>query len=497
MNGRGQYGNHAANGYGRTYVGADLVQVLTLKQRYDHVKTGGVVKLLSTLAKNGTQTAIGEHHWQIALRNAGWVDVHWYPQFNGLEVSITDREVHRDDEVPSVRRDYEKVLQRITPLLQTYGATTVGGAFAEDFPVPHPLVGLTLYHSVGDRADAVKQMAIDWDALYASLAPQVGDVTDPMGGPMGGKTSGAAKAREEELAAYKVVDSWQPLLNEVYRIEKLLNAAGIDKKITWKWREESDPPYADIVMYAAGKAEPLKQQFLAAKKALDTFMPRAQRRAAIARARDLTEKRGQAVQASFDPAKVAWWKSYALPLFRSWTKFKHEQIGGDRTVADAYISFAERFQTNWDVYENWKKKLDNLRTEAEKRGFAVDAPKPTELSTTVWPDAGGALKSGASKLAEGAGDVWKTVKYGVWGALGIGAIVALTSVFSNLRSGKDPADKYMELVRQGRRSSRSPRKLPAGRDQLALASGRRSSRSPRKLPAGRDQLALASGAEDA
>jgi len=471
MNGRGQYGNYGANGYGRTYVGADLVQVLTLKQRYDHVKTGGVAKLLSELAKNGTQTAIGEHHWQIALRNAGWVDVQWYPQFNGLEVSITDREVHRDDEVPSVRRHYEKVLQGITPLLQTFGATTVGGAFAEDVPVSTPLVGITLYHSVGDRADAVKQMALDWDALYANLAPQVGDVTDAMGGPMGGKTSAAAKAREEELAASKVVDSWQPLLKTVYEKEKLLNAAGINKKLTWHWREEVDPPYTEITSYAAGPAEGFKQGFLDAKKALDTFMPRAQRRAAIARARDLTEKRGQAVQASFDPAKVSWWKSYALPLFKQWHRFKVDQIGGDRTVADAYISFAERFQTIWDVYEDWKKKLDNLRADAEKRGFVVEAPKPTELATTVWADAGGALKSGASTLAEGASDVWKTVKYGVWGALGIGALVAITSVVSNLRSGKDPGDKYMELIRQGRRGGRSPRKLPAGSEQRALASG--------------------------
>lgn len=331
-----------------------------------------------------------------------------------------------------------------------------------------PRVGITLYHSVGDRADAVKQMDIDWNALYQSLASQVGAVTDPMAGV---STGPAQRAREEELAAYKVTDSFAPLYNEVERIGKLLVAAGIDKKTVERWREYVDPPYAEIVAYAAGNAEPLKQQFLAAKKALDDFMPRAQRIAANKRAQEATERRSQAVAQSFDPKKVAWWKSYAAPLFKQWHRFKLDQLGGDRTVADDYISFAERFQTNWDVYEDWKKKLDALRADAEKRGFTINAPAATALATTVWADAGTAIEHGAGAVGSGIGDVWNTLKYGVWGVLGIGALVAISSVVSNLKTGKDPAEKYVQMIRASRGSrGRGSRALPPP-SQLALPEG--------------------------
>jgi hypothetical protein len=327
-----------------------------------------------------------------------------------------------------------------------------------------PVIGLTLYHSVGDRADAVKQMDIDWGALWQSLASQVGDVLDPMAGVT---TSAAQKARDEELAAYKVTDSFGPLYNEVERIGKLLVAAGLDKKLIQHWREETDPPYAEIVSYAAGPAEPLKKQFLAAKKALDDFMPRAQRWAALKRAAELTARRGEVVLASFDPKKVAWWKSYASPLFKQWHRFKLDQLGGDRTVADDYISFAERWQTNWDVYEDWKKKLDALRAEAQKQGFTMSSPAPADLPTTVWADAAHTVERGVGAVATGIGDVWSIAKWGVIGALAIGGVIALSSVASNLRSGKDPAEKYVQLIQRKRR----PRAALSGGSQLALPPG--------------------------
>lgn len=367
------------------------------------------------------------------------------------------------------------IWQHIYQHLQTLEAA---GAivFAESSTVPSaarvrgsygsPTVGLTLYHSVGDRADAVKQMDTDWNAIYQTLAGQVGDVANPTGGVM---TTAIQKAREEELAAWKVVDSFGPLYNEVERIGKLLVASGMDKDLIQHWREDVEPPYAEITSFS-GAVPALKNQFLDAKKALDTFMPKAQRYAANKRAMELTEKRGQVVMQSFDPKKVAWWQSYARPLIQQWVKFKHEQLG-DRTVASDYIAFAERWQTNWDVYEDWKKKLDNLRTEAEKQGFKVNVPAATSLPTTVWADAGSALKEGAKDVGSGIGDVWKILKYGAWGLLGIGTLVAVSSVVSNLRSGKDPAEKYVGLI-GGRKRAATParRALPAA-DQLALEAG--------------------------
>jgi hypothetical protein len=200
-----------------------------------------------------------------------------------------------------------------------------------------------LYHSVGDRAEAVKQLAVDWTALYQNLASQVGEITpDPK------------------------------------------SSSGYHITTQREW--DAAPP---------------------------------------------------------DSKKVEWWKSSAKPIFNTWVKFKSEQLG-DRTVASDYIAFAERWQTDWDVYERWKKKLDALRTEAHRRGFAVSAPLAAELPTTIWSD----VARGAGDVVKGAGDTWTFIKYAAWAVLGIGTIVALSSVAQNLRVGKDPAERYAQLFRQ-------------------------------------------------
>lgn len=424
MNARGQYGS--CEGQRRTYVGARLVHTIELKQRYDNVKIAAVQTLLSELSSVGVTSSSGPNRWEIALKDGAWVYLVWYPDYSALEVTITDRELRAVDEAgprsstTHVRHLYEAILRKITPRLQTYGATTIGAAtYAGTVVGDHgaygwgqygssrEMVGITLYHSVGDRADAVRQMAIDWSALYQNLASEVGEVpADPSHVDWSKRPQVVQKAREEEVAAWKAIDA----------------------------------------------------------------LPEAQRPEAVKRARELTWRRGQLYVESFDPKKVAWWNSYAKPQFKLWSSFKREQLG-DRTLASDYIAFAERFQTSWDVYEDWKKKLDKLRAEAEKRGFMVAAPKPQELPTTVWADVATTVERGAGKVAAGIGDVWNLFKYGAWAVLGIGAAVAVSSIVSNLRRGKDPAEKYVEMIREGRRS-RASRALPARLPQRALPPGR-------------------------
>ena len=365
MNARGQYGNVSQ---GRVHVGASLLHRLELKQRYDNAKTAAVQALLNDLSRDGVASSVGTNRWEIALKEGAWVDLTWYPDYSALEVTITDRELRRIDQGGSVRRRYEALLRKITPRLQNFGATTVGASIYAD-PASREMVGLTIYHSVGDRAEAVKQMAEDWTALYQDLALQVGEL------------------------------SCDPTSSGGYR-------------------------YATQADY-------------------DKLNP--------------------------DPKKVTWFKSYFMPRVRQWNKFKSDQLGTDLTVAPDYIAFAERFQTNWDVYEGWKKKLDALRNEAQRQGFTIGVPQAASLPTTAWSDVADVVERGAGKVASGVGDAWSIVKWGVIGALGIGAVVALSSVASNLRSGKDPGEKYMDLIRE--RRSRASRALPARRSPLALPSG--------------------------
>lgn len=168
-----------------------------------------------------------------------------------------------------------------------------------------------------------------------------------------------------------------------------------------------------------------------------------------------------------DPAKREWWLSYARPLIKQWSRFKNEQLGGLYTTGDAYIAWTERATTSWGTYEDWKKKLDALRADAQKRGFSVttSTPMPLPSSAPVWEKAANVIERGASDIWSGAGDVWSLVKYGAWAVLGIGAVVALSSVASRLRSGRDPAEPYVALVRR-----RGARELPSS-PRLALPPG--------------------------
>lgn len=369
MNTRGQYGSGRTS-QGRTHVGAFLVHTLELKQRYNNVHTGAAQALLTDLTKEGHATLAGTNRWEIALKEGAWVLFTWYPDSSALEVTITDRELRPVDQLAPTRRRYEAILGRITPRLKSFGATTVGAAIVGQTPAPkHPaMVGITIYHSVGDRAEAVKQMAEDWTALYQDLALQVGEIARDATSPSG------------------------------YRTASQLDYNAVNP----------------------------------------------------------------------DPKKVTWFKSYFMPRVRQWNKFKSEQLGTDLTVAADYIAFAERWQTNWSVYEDWKKRLDTLRNEAQRQGFAIGVPQAASLPTTVWADVADVVKRGAEKAAGGVEDVWKFAKYAAYGVLGIGAVIALSSVAQNLRSNKDPGEKYMKLIRE--RRPRAPRSLP-GRAQLALPSG--------------------------
>lgn len=126
MSTRGQYGK--LGGRGRTHVGAQLVHTLELKQRYSNVKTAAVQALLRDLSNDGVASTVGTNRYEIALKDGAWVIFAWYPDYDALEVTITDRELRPVDQVAPARRRYEAILRKITPVLQTYGATTVGGA---------------------------------------------------------------------------------------------------------------------------------------------------------------------------------------------------------------------------------------------------------------------------------------------------------------------------------------------------------------------------------
>jgi len=98
--------------------------------------------------------------------------------------------------------------------------------------------------------------------------------------------------------------------------------------------------------------------------------------------------------------------------------------------------------------ESWQRKLVDLRQTAKKAGMGVVSPAPEPYSPSTLDPHHDIIDTTKDVF----GDIGKVVKYGVIGALVIGGVVALSSVAQNLRSGRDPAEKYVEIVKTRRRS---------------------------------------------
>ena len=557
-NRRGQYGN---GDQVRTHVGATLVHTLELKQRYDNAKTAAVQALLNDLSRDGVASSVGTNRWEIAMKDGAWVRLAWYPDYAALEVTITDRELRRVDQVAPVRRRYETILRKITPRLRTYGVTTVGAAtYAGQLPTSPRLAARTrairavfdmhthythagalyyVYAEVNGMIDKRSSSSLDEaNVIFYALESAPGEVyvaifdpTDPLWpGPsfdvyraapqerpaIVGNTHGqyardvylgqgsiiphtpgeaedelkqlhgelmafgqeaselikpleaqakaaVQKAHDEEMAAGNVVESFQPLVKEIYRLEKLLNAAGVSAKTTGEWREQG-PPYENIqfrpLIDSRGvplkAAEDLKKPFIAAKVALDKFMPKAARMAAIKRSQELSSKRSmQEYEQLAEFPLVKWARTVWSPFFDGWNAFYHQKID--------IPSQTWPLSGTWDRIQEYRRQFIDLRNKAP---FKAQGPTPLDPSERKDPS----LMGGLRDIWGGAGDVFSLVKWGLIGALGIGAVVALSSVASNLRKGKDPGEKYMELIRE-RRRPRAPRALPEPRAQLALPPG--------------------------
>lgn len=131
--------------YSWTHVGASpharaLVHTLEMKQRYDNARAGAVTALLKDLSTHGMVSSIGNNQWDVALKDGAWVRLLWYPEWNALEATVSDRELHRVDDATPFHRHYAAILDRITPRLRQHGATVVAGAFLSPGP---PWIGLS------------------------------------------------------------------------------------------------------------------------------------------------------------------------------------------------------------------------------------------------------------------------------------------------------------------------------------------------------------------
>lgn len=461
MNARGQYGGA---GQGRARVGAFFVHAPELKQRYNNAHVAAVQALLNDLAREGVASSVGANRWEIALKEGAWVQLTWYPDSSALEVTITDREQRPVDQVVPARRRYEALLRRITPRLQNFGAMTVGAAIVGQTPAPrlvarrrairavfdmyaHARVPYYIYAEVNGLVDQRLASSLDEaNAIFFALENAPGEVyvaifdpTDPLW--PGPSLDVYHEAAQDQTAIAGRLD---PHGRGHYGSQrtavglKIYHSVGDRLDAVNQMALDWTALYRDLAVQAGELTPDPKAEsgyHITTQVEFDALNP--------------------------DPKKVAWWKSIAKPRIHEWTKFKSDQLGTDLTWGGDYVGWTERFKTDWDVYEGWMAKLAALTAVARLQGFSIGVPPATPLPTTVWADVENIVKKGAEKLGGGAEDVWKLFKYGAWAVLGIGAVVALSSAAQNLRSGKDPGEKYMELIRT-RHRPRAPRALPPG-----------------------------------
>lgn len=160
------------------------------------------------------------------------------------------------------------------------------------------------------------------------------------------------------------------------------------------------------------------------------------------------------------PQSSPWFRTTWQPFYDDWSRFYHEK-------KDIPLQLWPGSGT-WDHIQDYRKKLLDIRSKAP---FSAQGPAPLDPEQRRDQDISGGL-----------GDLFKNtgtfVKYAAYAALGIVGVVALSSVAQNLRSGKDPAANYMELLERRRsrpRAASRPRRAriatPAVPARLALPAG--------------------------
>jgi hypothetical protein len=149
------------------------VHTLELKQRYDNATASAIAALLRDLSARGIVSPVGDNTWDVALKDGAWARLLWYPDWNALEVTVSDREVHRVDDTTPFQR-YDAILRRIAQGLRQHGVTAVSGAIVDARPVVGVFGGALGFHTVGDRDALAEQTKTGFDRLVNEFIARTG-----------------------------------------------------------------------------------------------------------------------------------------------------------------------------------------------------------------------------------------------------------------------------------------------------------------------------------
>jgi len=111
-----------------------------------------------------------------------------------------------------------------------------------------------------------------------------------------------------------------------------------------------------------------------------------------------------------------WYRANIEPTITEWQTFHANQTG----------SWPIRWATDWSVYEQWQDRLKRIRELATAHGVQLASPSPVDLPKTVW-------QRGAEGVGSGAAALFTLLKIAVYAAIGITGVVALYTVFRDIR----------------------------------------------------------------
>ena len=470
MNTRGQYGYGSAAqsyGYGNAVqsrgvqVGAFLVHTLELKQRYNNVKPAAAQALLNDLARQGTALTVGANRWEIALKEGTWVQLAWHPDSSALEITITDRELRPADQVAADRRRYEGLLHRITPRLQSFGATTVGGALVGQTPIPR-LAARTrairavfdmytqgtrmpyyLYAEVNGAIDKRSATSLDEaNAMFFALESLPGEIYVSIFDPTHPLWPGPA---------FDVYNAAPQLpANSPTQIGRTIAGAIVHTREEFEQAlEQLNTDFSTLMREVLTIMGGDPEDFLRAPQATADIVTNA-----IRDPKSLLRLQ-QAYAVLEKSTLYPFYKSTLVPLYAEWNDFLQD---GPVSALDALSGGL--YGLGPEVFaklQRWQERLLAARaaTDVELSKLGKDAlhsassvPLPKS-----WIDKG---EEAAQSIGSGLGDIGKVLKYTLIGALAIGGVFAVSSLASKLQ--KEPV-------------ARRPRTPRAPRAQLALPPG--------------------------
>jgi len=134
------------------------------------------------------------------------------------------------------------------------------------------------------------------------------------------------------------------------------------------------------------------------------------------------------------PDWFVWWNAAASPLFAAWSKFKAEQTSGDTTgPGGSWIAYANRWATDYPVYESWRQRLIDLRASAHRMGIPLSTSEPQALPTTTIEDVEAVAQNVAQKAGSAVDTLGSVLKVALWGGVVLGGAYVAAQIYKDVR----------------------------------------------------------------